>query len=307
MNKKFTEFFKGLGFSINNNNAYGTQNGYEVNVNVAMMDNVSPLRMHITCYTTDDQKSEISRLLTAAAVRYLRFSFTEYGLMIGLNDFTVGKLIQRMPQINSTVFGILEQCGAKGLGWCPICGAQSDSCRPFETEGMSISIDSECVMGINARISGENEAFAQAPGHYGRGFLGALLGGLAGVVLAAVLFYVGYVSSLSALVAVIAGAVLYQKFGGKRDKVMVIILAATSIVCMLSTVAGFYIFSAAMGAAEAGLEISALNAFQLCMQDADFSRGFYADLLMMLLFSILGVVFQVVSLSRGIKRPEQIK
>ena len=93
-------------------------------------------------------------------------------------------------------------------------------------------------------------------------------------------------SSLSALVAVIAGAVLYQKFGGKRDKVMVIILAATSIVCMLSTVAGFYIFSAAMGAAEAGLEISALNAFQLYMQDADFSRAFYADLLMMLLFSI---------------------
>ena len=308
---KFQNFLGELGFEVSGNSsggtAYGTYDGFEVNASLSM-NNVAPVVLHFSFYADDAQKDEIVARIKRLNLKGQAFcDATGYGLVLGLRDtWAIGRILGRLGTVLPQVTEILKNNGALGVGYCPVCGTQSENRRIFDIDGMSISLDPDCALKINAQIENENEEFKNAPGNYGRGFLGALVGALGGAAVAAILFYIGYVSSLSAFLAVILGAALYAKFGGKRDKVMVIIVAATSVITMLATVFGYYLVMAGMGAAEAGVDISALEAFSLLMQDADWARAFWSDFVMMLLFSAIGVVFQAIALSKSVKRPTGI-
>ncbi len=309
MNKKFKQYFEQNGFELSSRGvtarAYGYMRGYEVNAVLTL----ESLKLHISFHATDEQREAIIVALDSAKLIMTAYELTDYGVCATMNDnLTVGRLMKRLPDMLNVIFDIIEQNGARGRGVCPICGRETDELRPFDVDGVSISMDSDCALNINYLIEAENEVFTQAPGNYGRGFLGALLGSLAGAAVAAILFYIGYVSSFSALLAIVLGVALYTRFGGKRDKLMVLIVAATSIVCMLGTVFGYYVISSGIAAVEAGVELTAMEAFLYLMQESpEFASGFRSDLLMMLLFSLLGVVLEVVALARGVKRRSQIK
>lgn len=311
---KFQNFFGELGFEVSGTNtnttgtAYGRYDGFEINAVLATRNSVAPVALHFSFYADDMHKEAIVARIRRLKIKGLTVcNATAYGVTIGLHDaWSIGRILKRLevalPQITAT----LRDGGALGVGYCPFCGEQSENCRIFDIEGMSISLDPDCALKINAQIENENEEFKNAPGNYGRGFLGALVGALGGAAVAAILYYIGYISSLSAFLAVILGATLYAKFGGKRDKVMVIIVAATSVVTMLATVFGYYLVMAGMVAAEAGVDISTLEAFSLLMQDAEWARAFWSDFVMMLLFSAIGVVFQTIALAKSVKRPTGI-
>ena len=122
------------------------------------------------------------------------------------------------------------------------------------------------------------------------------------------LYLVGFVASISSVVAVVVGARLYCKFGGKKNKMMLVIVTATSIVCVMASVLIIYVVAAGMAAAEAGVDLSAFGAFTyLLANEEEFARSFYANLLMMGLFAILGVVFEVVAMRKMIQRPDKLK
>ncbi|MDE6274804.1 MAG: hypothetical protein K2L87_07150, partial [Clostridiales bacterium] len=67
MNKKFAMFFSGYGMTIEGNSAYGVIKGYETTATVAMLDSRSPLKMHISFYATDEQKSMIEQKIRSLA------------------------------------------------------------------------------------------------------------------------------------------------------------------------------------------------------------------------------------------------
>lgn len=304
MNKKFKQFFEENGLEVSGSGtksvAYGFMRGYEVNAVLS----VELLTLHVSFFATDEQRAALAEALEAAKLPMAVYELTSFGLRVAVRDnLTVGHMMKRLPGILDVIFDAVDGCGARGRGVCPVCGSEADGMRPFDVDGMSISLDSDCALKINAQIEAENEEFAQAPGNYGRGLLGALLGGLAGAAVAAILFYIGYVSSFSALLAVILGATLYTKLGGKRDKVMVLTVAVTSIVCMLGTVFGYYVISSGLAAAEAGVDMTAMETFLFLMsEDVEFAASFRSNMLMMLLFSLLGVAYEVYALARGVKR-----
>lgn len=304
MNAKFKQFFEQNGLEVSGRGtksiAYGHMRGYEVNAILS----VEMLTLHISMYATDEQRAQLAEALEAAKLNMTMYELTPFGLKIFVRDnLTVGHMMKRLPGILDVIFGAVVDCGALGRGFCPVCGRETDELRPFNVDGMSISFDGDCALRINAQIEAENEEFEQAPGNYGRGLAGALLGGLAGAAVAAILFYIGYVSSFSALLAVILGAALYTKFGGKRDKIMVLTVGVTSVVCMLGTVFGYYVISCGLAAAEAGADIGAFDAFVILMREVpEIASSFRADMLMMLFFSLLGVAFEIFALARGVKR-----
>ena len=309
MNKKWTELFSSYGMEIEKNLAYGKIKDYEVNASVQVFDNASPLKIHISCYATDEQKRNIESGIRNLALKYFRMSFSEYGLLLGFNDLTVGRLINRLPEVLDKIFAVLSENGALNSEYCPVCGKPLDkeTSKKCNIDGLGVTIDNDCVATINTVIKQENKDFDEAPNNYLKGFLGAFIGGLAGVAVAVLLYVADFVSAISAIVSVVAGTFLYKKFHGKQNKMMIVIVSLTTLVLMAATVPAIYIVAAGISASNAGLSISAIDAFRIVMMNAEYARWFYSDLALILLFSAIGIGLEIFVLARQIKRKKTIE
>lgn len=173
-----------------------------------------------------------------------------------------------------------------------------------KVNGMVIKLDDDCVNKLNEMIDQENREFEAAPNNYFKGFLGALIGGVVGAVIAIILYFVGFYAGISSFVSFFVGVLLYKKFGGKPDKMMLVIVTATTFVMMISSVLLLYLL-AAVGFTEG--RYGMFEAFSVCMaQEEGFASSFYADLAMMILFTIIGCVAEIVKTARSIKRSKNI-
>lgn len=312
MNKKLVDFCAERNMSINVNQAYGVINDYEVNVrelnaNQASNNNELPYQFHFSFYATEEQKREMRTAWDNAKIKRCNFVFTEYGLKMSLSDFTAGKLVERLPQIFDLVISTISNNGGLTSQYCPRCGKElADNKYELRMEGFSIGIDTECKDSINAAIDAENKAFEEAPNNYLRGFLGAVAGGAVGVVVAIILYWIGFYASIAAVLSIVVGTMLYQKFGGKPTKMMIVIVVGTTFIFMALSVFLIYFISAGIAAAEAGLDISAMEAFKIIMKDEDVSSYFKVDMIMMLLFTVVGIAVEHAYLVRSIKRRQNI-
>lgn len=264
--------------------------------------------MHVSFYATDEQKRSIESAIRNLALKFFVMQFSPYGISLGFNDLTVSRLLKRLPSVLDAIFGILSDNGALKSEFCPVCGKplEESNSKKCNIDGFSITIDNDCVNTINTVINTENEDFNNAPNNYFKGFLGALIGGLAGAAVSVLLYLVGFVSSISAVIAIVLGAFLYQKFHGKPNKGMIIIVSLTTLVLLSATVPAIYIVAAGIAAKSEGFNMSAIEAFNICMRDAEFSRMLYTDLALILLFSAIGIGFEIFVLSKKIKRKKNI-
>lgn len=308
MNKKFIAFFSDYGMEVNGKFAYGTVGGYETNATIAQFDNVAPFKVHVSFYATDEQKRNIETAIRNLALKFFNMQFTPYGLLLGFNAFTLNQLLKRLPDVLEEIYNILEQNGALTSEFCPVCGNRLDpaNVKKCNIDGYTITIDNDCVNTINNVISAENQDFNEAPNNYFKGFLGALIGGVVGAALSILLYLVGFVSSLAAIVAIVLGSFLYQKFHGKPNKMMIVIVSLTTLVMLAATVPAIYIFAAGYIAYAEGVNLSAIEAFKICMTEPEFARLFYIDLALIVIFSLIGTVIQIVAISKKIKRKKNI-
>lgn len=88
---------------------------------------------------------------------------------------------------------------------------------------------------------------------------------------------------------------------------MIVIVACTTLVLMLGAIVGIYVVVAGVAAEEAGVSMSAIEAFQYLLGDAEFSRYFYSDLGLTLFFSIVGIGYQAVVVSKSLRRAKLIQ
>ncbi len=310
MNKKFQSYFESNGMTVSGNKAYGVVKGYETNANIATTVNSVefPYKWFISFFATTDQKAQMEAGLRSAAIKNFKFTMTDCGLILSMTDFTVGRLVDRLPSVFDTVYGIIESNGGKGDGYCPFCGEPLDPSTSKKTDinGLKVTLDSGCVDKMNAVIDQENKDFENAPNNYLRGFMGALVGGAVGIVIAVVLALVGFISAIAAIAAVAVGAFLYRKLGGKPNKMMIVIVGATTLVCMVLAVVIAYLIAAGIAINEVGVDMNVFEVFALCMEDEEFSRMFYLDLVLSMIFAIVGAVAQMFVVGRSIKRKKHI-
>lgn len=309
MNKKLSALFtERYGLTVDKNTAYGKIRDYEVNAAVSTMDTAYPVRLFISFYATDEQKRSMDAAIGNLALKSFKSAFSRYGLTLGFNGFTMGQLLKRLPDALDKIFDIVAENGAMTSAYCPVCGKplEEGTSKKCNIEGATVTIDNECVETINKEISAENKDFDDAPNNYLKGFIGALIGGLAGAAISVLLNFLGIVSAISAVVAVILGAFLYQKFHGKPNKMMILIVSVTTLVLMLATIPIIYITSAAIAANEVNANLTAIEAFMFCMEDAEFAAMFYTDLALVFIFTALGIGFEVYTLSKKIKRKNNI-
>lgn len=244
MNKLIKNYFEELGMTIENETGYGIINGYETNLIFNQYGSPSSVLLHFSTFIPEDKKQEIVNTIKNMNIKYLNFDFTPYGLLIGLNDITIKKLLSRLNDILNSIYTILKDFGALPNEYCPVCGnIFNENKQTCTIDGLKITIDSSCIEKINETIKEQNKEFDQLPNNYLKGFIGALAGALVGAIISVALYYLGFISALSAFVSIILGARFYQKMGGKPNKIMILTITLTTIVVLLLSTFCIYLFS----------------------------------------------------------------
>lgn len=310
MNKKLEAVLLQAGFTMKGAAAYAKYKGYEMNVTYVALDNVSPVRVHVSCHTTDEAKSKVLDEFRSAAIKYAKPSFTAYGFLLGLNDFTIGKLAGRLMQVIDFTVETLKNAGALGEEYCPVCGKELSLSehKEYVIDGATITADVDCIGDINKLIETENADFVNAPNNYLKGFGGALIGGLVGAALCIGIYAAGFISSISAFVAVFLGWFLYKKFGGKQNWGMIAIVSVVSIVCIVAAYLGTVIVSVGLAYNDLGLTGNYLDFFNLEMKaNEEFRNAFSRELIFVIVFSLLGIAYMIFAMIKSIKRPTTIK
>lgn len=294
MHRAFKEYFEQNNMTIFADGAHGEYNGYEVNFFLS-----NPVKVHIAFYCTDEQKKAIINVIKENRDKSAMYFIDKYGITISVNNvWGMEKTAEKIIRLMGDVCSILANNGALGVGYCPICGkTTAEKSRACNVGGKLITLDSECASQVNDTVT-------NAPNNYLKGFVGALIGAAAGAVVAIILNIIGFYAGISSFVSVFVGILLYQKFGGKPNKMMLVIVTVTTFVMMIIAVLSIYLVIAASAAVEAGVSISAFEAFSICMEDKEsgFPSAFYTDLIMTLLFTIVGCVAEIVKTARSIKR-----
>ena len=309
MNKKIKTYFEGKGFETNGNIGKGKLHGHEVSLYVEILNNLVPVQLHIAFYASTEVKREILNEIRNLKIKYLRFDCDSYGLWLGMNDITVGGLMKKMDNILEQIFGVLSKYAVLGYGYCPLCGEVIDieNSKQYRLNWAHITLDQKCVENVNAIINDENAEFNAASNNLGKGSLGAVLGSLIGVVSYVILFFMNFISAISAFLSSYLGALFYKKFGGKPNKMMIVIVSVISIASMLLTAYLLHALAAKGILLEAGYDMGMNDAFKAMMDDPDFSSAFLSNFGLTALFSIIGAASQLSALIRSTKRAETIK
>ena len=306
MHGKIKQAFQDMGLTVDGNKAYGALHGFETNAQISAYN----LMVHVSMYVpTEESKSAIIKEMAAFTNKYFIYQWTKYGVTLILNDFTEARLAKRLPELLEKVYATFTNNGARGAGFCPVCGQPLDfeNAKKCLIDGFTVSIDNDCVERINTAISEENKDFNAAPNNYFKGFLGALVGGLAGVAVAVILNLIGFISAISSFVAFFVGILLYQKFGGKPNKMMIVIVTLTTFVLMMLSTVGMYLVAAAVDIQDQGYNYTVLEyLISGLREDPEYAQGFYTNLAMTALFTIVGCVYEIIAFSKKIKRPKNI-
>ena len=307
MNKKVISLLQQYGLTVTGNTAYGIMQGYETSLRSPSPMEQSAYYIHVNFYATDEKKQEIAAELGRTGIK-LTATPSAYGLTICFPAAFAGTLVKNLPVLFDRLIALLKQNELPGADTCPYDGkplieAEKKRCS---INGFYVTLNNDCVSSINRQIEEENRAFANAPNNYMQGICGALLGGIVGAACTIALYYIGFVSSLSAIIAVLLGAFLYRKFGGKPNAMMIVIVSVVSLILIGAAFFVSYLIAAGTAAAEVGLHMSALDALLLCLDDREFAGAFYSDLAMLFVFTIVGIALVIASLIRQIKRPKNI-
>ncbi len=307
MNKKLAAALQQHGMTVTGNSAYGTVQGYEMSLRAPSPMEQSAYFLHVSFYASEEKKQEAANEIARFGNK-LRVENSAYGLTITLPQpvFTLNPLIEAIGVLFEKLPALFKQKEIPGADVCPYDGnPMTENSRRCVMNGFFVTLNNDCIGSINKAIEEENRAFANAPNNYLQGICGALVGGVVGAALVIALYFMEYVASISAIIAVMLGAFLYRKFGGKPNAVMIVIVSVISLIFILI---GYYAAVIIDIISEFSLDFgSAVELLNLNLaENPEFSKLFYTNLALLLVFTALGIGVMIFSLVRQIKRPKNI-
>lgn len=302
MDKKLKNFLTTKGFEFKNDEAYGFVNDFEVSLRYIPTERDSII-FHISFFSRQEEKEIIMSKLKQFDSKIFKFDLTAYGIMGRVVGLLTKKKYEALFNNFDNIINTIDESNIEKYPVCPMCGIQMENPKKCAINGFSISLGQECITEINSSIEQMNTEFENRPNNYGKGILGILLGALIGIVIAFLLSLLGFISALSSVAAIYLGCYFYRIFGGKPNNTMIILSTVISIIALLMYTLIMYMLIAKNGYPDYSL----FNAFGVAMKEnKDFSGRLVYDMLMTLVFSIIGAGVSFFDLRNKIKRAEKI-
>ena len=132
------------------------------------------------------------------------------------------------------------------------------------------------------KVKNDEAAAKAAPSNLPKALGGMVLGVLAGCVLWVIFFALGFISWWAPVVSGFLGAFLWDKFGGKNDKVKIICMWAISLVLLTLTLFLSYYVDILNAANEVGVTMR--EALEILFADPEFKSALLQDVIISYVF-----------------------
>ena len=304
MKKQLEQFAAEHTLSLNGNDIYGSYTGYQVSVRWGNIWTSSAFYVGFHA-NLGNKATEVINWLTISMKKQLRIANITVdgsGLYCIFTNMTLGSSLKKAHEALCAVTELFKAQGIPG-DVCPYCGLPMEEKKLVEDNFCLFNAHEACFNAKLSQVENAEAAEASMPNNYLRGFFGALLGGLVGMLIFWGLFQIGFLASISSLIGALVGSLLYTKFGGKNNKMKIVIIA---IVVFVLTAAAFFlcylqVVRAAMD--ESGVYGSTIEMLGYLLEtNADVRGAFWSDFVMSIIFTVVGIVAVALTMVRQQKK-----
>lgn len=310
MNKHVINALSSYEFTYEKYTAYGHIDGYEVNVLARPLD-IGPVLVFSTYMPLEKKNAFISRI-KVHNFSMVSASALEFGVVVTIGVMTSGGIEKKFKEVLPVILNLLHEFEAPKKEVCPLSGIEMDDLNsklaPIPELSIKVRLTNDAIVNVNNQIEKINDEYEEAPNNYLKGMGGLFIGALVGVLLTIGLGLLGYITAFASFISIILGTFLYSKFGGKQNKMMILMSFVITTIFILLAVFVIYIILANNLVIEADLAYRGMDAFKFAMANSEeFKRSFLLDLVLNLVFIILGIVISFFTLKKMIKRPKKVE
>lgn len=271
----------------NNNEFYGEYKGYELTLYVTQQG----FEGYLNFYSSQSIRREaINIFINTVNKSITTANESPFGIHFLTNGFTFKSSMEKLIGKLDAVVNYLSQNNIPGIGCCMDCGKESQYLETVKLNDVYVTLDNECSLKLSSQVEEEKKEFDEKPNNYLKGTLGALIGVGIACVAWVILYFLGFLSMIIAILAVFLGNYFYVKLGGKANNVKTIIVAALSLVGLLLTCLFVYLYFAKIFMITEN--ITSMTPFEYIMNDAEMKSAFTHDMIMNAVFTVIGVVIQ---------------
>lgn len=305
MNKYLQEFKDKYSLKASGNNVvYGVFNGYQV---VVSLSNMNPADCFVRIYSNfREVKGDVESFLVVRKSEYkLRtYNFSNSTLTFDHTTLGVKGWVEKAEKILLELTEHLTRIQAKGVEYCPACGEKMDIPTKVTVHNNPLLLCTNCASKIQGEQEKAEEAYQAAPGNYGKGLLGAIVGALiGGVVWIAVAYVLGLVSAFIAVLITYLAAIGYDKMQGKQSQKKLVITTVVSLaVVVLSMYLSYVVMVNSALKAEGLTENPFIALAYLLETDNEIKASFISDMFMSLLFGTLGTIAYAQSMKKKLHK-----
>ena len=314
MNKNLVQFLQQNRFNFDKSCFCGNLKGFQVSG--VCVGNAITVTFYVNLNETDIPQVNAWLDTSKRAYALNRITVDTMSISATITAFSTVK-----KAISFIVDGTNYLATFKAPDCCPICGkplsqhaaedvAATDTMNtpPFTNdrgEAKLIGIGSnrlymhdKCFDDFSAAVANHEAMLASAPNNYLRGTLGALIGCVGGAIIWVLLYFVGYIAVVAAILTSLAASFLWDKFGGKNDgvKILVVWLGTVLIIALAMFLTYIAVGQAAINIAisEYGSSITdnPLEAIKIaCESDDSLRTGIIVDTAVSFIFIVVGNIY----------------
>lgn len=185
----------------------------------------------------DDDKDYIVKKLEANKIK--KHEWQQNGIKIEFAEYFIPYSISKIKDLLNELVNYFAVKYPAQKPPCQHCGLQNKT-EIYDLNNVSMLICNDCYKHFEKTIQDENAEREYIPNNYLRGFIGALLFAIPGILLAVLLFvFLNSLAAVSAIAYIFLGILGYKKFKGKITPVgaIIIIIAGLIMVGIGTTVA----------------------------------------------------------------------
>lgn len=294
--KELDEIIAKYNLQTQNKINFGTINNFQVCLKVDAFATPACIGQ-IFCFL-DHRIEEINSILkdNSKELGLLNYKVDNDNILIVMKAFTMKGAVKNLEKSLNFITNKLFELGFDSSK-CPECG--KDLVESKELGYLNLLVNTSFPMHVcedcyNHILEEENkkeEEYKNSPNNYLKGtlgaFIGALLGGMAWIIV--VLF--GYVASIIAFLISFLGSYGYDLMKGKKNKIKLLIVSIVSIfVIILST---FILYIIVCGSFAEFVDFLATS---------DGLRKFLVNLLLALIFGVLGITWSIFQMKKDIHK-----
>ena len=267
---------------------YGYYKGYEMTVVITQQIN-----LYLNFYSDGNVKlGAVNIFQKTANQSMVATQGTVYGLQASVNGMTFASALKKTVEKLDETIAYLNENGALGVGYCPCCGEAGEIMKTVRVNYCYVTLSQNCLGELENAVEEENANFDSLPNNYLKGFLGALLGAAVGGIAWVILYSAGFLSALTAVLAVFLGNYFYVKFGGKANGVKNVIVAVVSLVVLVLACVMTYYSTIESVLLEYNIDT---EPFDFIFSNEELRGAFIYDMIMNVVFTVIGVVIQIYS------------